>query len=148
MTIVAAAGNSAKDLALYSPGNYNEAITATNIADYNGQPGGGAAKLCTESNAPADDNINPKSNWAVSAADQAHTIAAPGTCPYTTKKGNRVGYIASGTSMAAGVDVGRRARLLQARGSARARPRRRRCRSCAARPRLRPLAASASRVTR
>ncbi|MGC5225250.1 S8 family peptidase [Micromonospora sp. DT81.3] len=106
VTVVAAAGNSARDMAGFAPGTYDEIISATNVADYDGKPGGQGAKPCTESYAPIDDNPNPRSNWAVSAADQAHTIAAPGTCPYTTKKGNRYGYVASGTSLSAAIISG------------------------------------------
>ena len=40
VSVVAAAGNSTRDLAGYAPGNYNEVITVTNIADYDGKPGG------------------------------------------------------------------------------------------------------------
>jgi len=96
--VVAGAGNSGKDLATTSPANYDEVLAVTNMADYDGAPGGRAASPCGDTT--ADDTAVAKSNFAVSAADQAHTVAAPGACPYTTKKGNRYGYIASGTSMA------------------------------------------------
>ena len=108
ISIVAGAGNSAKDLAGTSPSNFDEVLAVTNMADYDGRPGSLAASPCADTT--KDDTYVAKSNFAVSAADQAHTVAAPGACPYTTKKGNRYGYVASGTSMAtaaaSGVVVG------------------------------------------
>jgi hypothetical protein len=97
VTVVASAGNASKDLAKYVPAAYDEVLTATNVTDYDGRPGGLSAPVCDVT--PADDTPAPSSNFAVSAADQAHTLAAPGVCPYTTLKGNRYGYIQSGTSM-------------------------------------------------
>ncbi len=98
VVLVAAAGNSGSDLAGTLPGAYNEVLTATNMADYDGKPGGLAASTCGLST--KDDSPWLNSNFAVSAADKAHTLAAPGTCPYTTLKGDRFGFIQSGTSMA------------------------------------------------
>ena len=99
ITVVASAANSTKDLAGAVPASYDEVLAATNVADYDGRPGGLGSPPCNVS--PPDDTPAPSSNFAVSAADAAHTIAAPGVCPYTTLKGNRYGYIQSGTSMSA-----------------------------------------------
>ena len=41
--VVAGAGNSGKDLATTSPANYDEVLAVTNMADYDGAPGGRAA---------------------------------------------------------------------------------------------------------
>jgi subtilisin family serine protease len=46
VTYVVAAGNSNVDLAGFVPAAYNEVLTVTAIADFNGQPGGGAAATC------------------------------------------------------------------------------------------------------
>ena len=53
----------------------------TAVADFNGQPGGGAASTCRTD---ADDQYASFSNFAMLAADQNHTIAAPGVCIYST----------------------------------------------------------------
>ena len=54
----------------------------TDVADYDGIPGGKATAPCTSPT--ADDTAYKNSNYAVSAADKAHVVAAPGVCPYTT----------------------------------------------------------------
>jgi subtilisin len=65
-------------------------------ADLNGAPGGGAASTCRSDVDDAEANF---SNWAVLAADQSHTIAAPGVCINSTSMLG--GYATlSGTSMA------------------------------------------------
>jgi subtilisin len=66
------------------------------VTDYNGQPGGGAASTCTSG---TDDAFASYSNFAVLAADQNHTIAAPGTCINSTYMLGMYNTI-SGTSMA------------------------------------------------
>jgi subtilisin family serine protease len=99
LVVVASAGNETKDLSYLVPASYDEVLTATNVADYDGVPGGLGKSPCTALD--ADDSIYNASNFAVSEADKAHVVAAPGVCPYTTKKGNQVGYIQSGTSMSA-----------------------------------------------
>ena len=67
------------------------------MADFNGQPGGGAAATCR---ADVDDTAADFSNFAAPGGpDEGHTIAAPGVCINSTWKGG--GYnIISGTSMA------------------------------------------------
>ena len=46
VTYVVAAGNSNVDFSGFVPAAYNEVLTVTAAADYNGQPGGGAAATC------------------------------------------------------------------------------------------------------
>ncbi len=46
VTYVVAAGNDGVNFASSTPASYNEVLTVTAIADYNGQPGGGAASTC------------------------------------------------------------------------------------------------------
>jgi subtilisin len=96
VTYVVAAGNSGADEQNFVPASYPEVITVTAIADSDGLPGArGGPLACTGS---ADDTPASFSNYAVRAADIAHTIAAPGTCIRSTYPG---GYATmSGTSMA------------------------------------------------
>lgn len=86
-----AAGNSATDAANTSPANCSSAITVSAVADFNGQPGGGAAATCRSD---VDDTFADFSNFGAVV-----DIAAPGVCILSTWIGG--GYAtASGTSMA------------------------------------------------
>lgn len=96
VTLVAAAGNSGINLAGFVPAAYDEALTVTAVADFNGAAGGGGAATCRSD---VDDTAANFSSWAVSAADQAHTIAAPGVCIRSTWRAGGYNTI-SGTSMA------------------------------------------------
>jgi hypothetical protein len=105
VVVVTAAGNKSRDFAGQVPAAYDEVLTVTNLVDFDGRPGGLAtARPC--STAQFDDTPSTESNYAVSAADAAHTVSAPGECPFTTKKGNRYGYITSGTSMSSAAAAG------------------------------------------
>jgi hypothetical protein len=79
------------------PAAYNEVLTVTAMADFNGQSGGGAAATCRSD---VDDTPADFSNFTLPGSpDAAHTIAAPGVCITSTWKGG--GYTTiSGTSMA------------------------------------------------
>ena len=46
VTYVVAAGNSNADFSGFVPAAYDEVLTVTAVADFNGQPGGGAAATC------------------------------------------------------------------------------------------------------
>jgi subtilisin family serine protease len=96
VTVVVSAGNSTRDVAGFTPAAYNEVLTVTALADFNGQPGGGAASTCRSD---VDDTPADFSNFSVSVADQAHTIAAPGVCIRSTWLAGGSQTI-SGTSMA------------------------------------------------
>jgi subtilisin len=88
-----AAGNEDADANNYSPGGFNNVLSVSALADFNGLPGGGAAPTCRTDQ---DDTLADFSNWG-SAVD----IAAPGVCilsTYPLEKGE-YGTI-SGTSMA------------------------------------------------
>jgi len=98
VTYVVAAGNSNADFAGFVPAAYDEVLTVTALADFNGQPGGGAAPTCR---ADVDETAADFSNFTTTTntADQAHTIAAPGVCILSTWRGGGLNTI-SGTSMA------------------------------------------------
>ncbi|MGW4161649.1 S8 family serine peptidase [Streptomyces sp. NPDC004788] len=96
VTMVAAAGNSTNDLAGFVPAGYDEVLTVTAVADFDGRPGGGAAATCYSD---VDDTAADFSSFAVGAADAAHTIAGPGACITSTRLGGGT-TVLSGTSMA------------------------------------------------
>jgi subtilisin family serine protease len=97
VTYVVAAGNSGADLKDFVPAAYDVVLTVTAIADFNGQPGGGAAATCRSD---VDDTAADFSNFTTKGhADESHTIAAPGVCIKSTWTNSGYNTI-SGTSMA------------------------------------------------
>jgi subtilisin family serine protease len=96
VTYVVAAGNDGVDYQSTTPAAYNEVLTVTAMADYNGAPGGGAASTCRSG---TDDAFADFSNWATIASDQNHTIAGPGVCINSTYMLGMYNTL-SGTSMA------------------------------------------------
>jgi subtilisin len=84
VTYAVAAGNSGSDLAGGTPAAYDEVLTATAMADFDGIPGGTGQQSCSlGGNAQADDAPAFFSDFATSA-DEGHTIAAPGVCILST----------------------------------------------------------------
>ncbi|HEX4813167.1 MAG TPA: S8 family serine peptidase [Nonomuraea sp.] len=91
VTFVVAAGNDSADAKGFTPAAYDEVITVSALADFNGQPGGGAASTCRSDQ---DDTFASFSNYGADV-----DIIAPGVCIYSTSMLG--GYATlSGTSMA------------------------------------------------
>jgi subtilisin family serine protease len=91
ITFVVAAGNDTADASGFTPAAYDEVVTVSALADFDGQPGGGAASTCR---ADEDDTFASFSNYGADV-----DIIAPGVCIYSTSMLG--GYATlSGTSMA------------------------------------------------
>jgi subtilisin len=113
VTVVAAAGNDHVDLVKSVPAAYDEVLTVSAMADFDGLPGG-KAPGSTCSTKGTDDTAAAFSDFALPGGpDDAHTIAAPGVCIYSTW--NDGGYkTISGTSMASPHVAGAVARCIDA----------------------------------
>lgn len=88
-----AAGNEDDNALNYSPSGFDNVLTVSALADFDGQPGGLGSPTCR---ADVDDTLADFSNWG-SAVD----IAAPGVCILSTYPLEQGEYgTISGTSMA------------------------------------------------
>jgi len=101
VTIVAAAGNAGANSASYIPAAYDEVITVSGMADYNGLPGGGASPPSgcgsaggANSGPVGDDKMAGISNYGPDV-----DLIAPAICVLSTLPNNRLGRM-TGTSMA------------------------------------------------
>jgi subtilisin family serine protease len=93
----AAAGNDGKNIKKEIPAAFNQVLTATAMADFDGAPGGNSAPTCKDDQ---DDTFANFSNYAsASTPDADHTIAAPGVCVRSTWTNGKYRSM-SGTSMA------------------------------------------------
>jgi len=91
VTYAVAAGNSSSNANGFVPATYAEVITVSALADFNGQPGGGAAATCRSD---VDDTLADFSNYGADV-----DLIAPGVCILSSWKGGGFSTI-SGTSMA------------------------------------------------
>jgi subtilisin len=88
-----AAGNDDSNASGFSPGGFNNVLSVSALADFNGLAGGGAASTCR---ADVDDTLADFSNWGAPV-----DIAAPGVCILSTYPIEQGSYgTISGTSMA------------------------------------------------
>ena len=91
VTYAVAAGNSSSNAAGHVPAAYDEVVTVSALADFNGKPGGGAAPTCRSD---VDDTFANFSNFGADV-----DVIAPGVCIRSTWKKGAYNTI-SGTSMA------------------------------------------------
>jgi subtilisin family serine protease len=91
VTYVVAAGNETDDAANHVPAAYDEVITVSALADFNGLPGGGAPSTCRSD---VDDTFASFSNYGADV-----DLIAPGVCIESTWMLGGYNTI-SGTSMA------------------------------------------------
>jgi subtilisin family serine protease len=91
ITYVVAAGNDTANASTSTPAAYDEVITVSALADFNGQPGGGAASTCRSD---VDDTFASFSNYGADV-----DLIAPGVCINSTWMLGGYNTI-SGTSMA------------------------------------------------
>jgi subtilisin family serine protease len=91
VTYAVSAGNSAANANNFIPATYNEVITVSALADFNGQPGGGAAATCR---ADQDDTFANFSNFGADV-----DLIAPGVCIISSAPNGGLATF-SGTSMA------------------------------------------------
>lgn len=74
ITYLVAAGNDNADLARSIRSAYEEVLTVTAEADFNGEPGDGPAPTCRSD---VDETAADFSDFAANSADEAHTIEHP-----------------------------------------------------------------------
>lgn len=92
VVVVVSAGNRNSDAAGYAPASYDEVITVSALADFDGRPGGLGLSTCRND---LDDSFANFSNYGGDV-----DVMAPGVCIESSWKGGGYNTI-SGTSMAA-----------------------------------------------
>ena len=104
------AGNSSADAGGFSPAQFDEVLTVSALADFDGAPGGDGAPTCRNDD---DDTLASFSNYGA-----AVDIAAPGVCILSTYPLSRGSYgTISGTSMSAPHAAGALALLVSMGGA-------------------------------
>jgi subtilisin len=101
--LVAAAGNYGQKAAKRRPAGYQEVITVSAMADFDGKPGGkgSQSKACHAGSAPErDDRFTTFSSWGVGV-----DLIAPGKCIWVAFRGKTYARV-SGTSFAAPMVLG------------------------------------------
>jgi subtilisin len=110
---VISAGNEGEDIDNWAPARFNEVLTVTAMADFDGAPGAfgtitpgsqcAAATAGDDGTLFAENRYAGFSNFATLAEDRAHTVAAPGVCIPSTVRPATGAYVglANGTSFAA-----------------------------------------------
>jgi subtilisin family serine protease len=94
-TYVVAAGNDSNGASHWRPASYDEVITVSAMADFDGKPGGLGTASCTSfGRRDVDDTFADFSNYGADI-----DLIAPGVCVYSTIRGSSYGRT-SGTSMA------------------------------------------------
>ena len=94
-TMVTSAGNDSANAALRKPSAFNEVITVSALADFDGKPGGKGrqASICPWYSPDQDDTFGDFSNWGPDV-----DIIAPGKCILSTYKNGLYSW-ETGTSM-------------------------------------------------
>jgi subtilisin len=92
VTYAVAAGNDHQNAAGFTPAAYDEVITVSALADFNGLPGGGAPATCRSD---VDDTFADFSNFGADV-----DLIAPGVCINSTVPNDSYDATFSGTSMA------------------------------------------------
>ncbi|MCB5164489.1 S8 family serine peptidase [Streptomyces bambusae] len=128
VTLVASAANFNVGFAMTTPAAYDEVVTTTAMTDFDGKPGGKTSPTCQGEDLATfgyldDQAAIPFSNFARSAADRRHTVAAPGICLETAPDpADPAPALYAGAGLAAAIATGVAALCVEAGRCGRATP--------------------------